>query len=108
MTITNWPDMTNALSKTRRVIAVEMQGHGRTADIKRDFSYQYLADDIAAMLDYLKVQKADVIGYSIAKNPHELGAVEGLRKTFRHSSATNCLSCATWASLSFFVAFVIL
>src|SRR3954447_23846202 len=42
------------LSRTRRVIAVEMQGHGRTADIKRDFSYPNLADDIAALLDFLK------------------------------------------------------
>ena len=51
----NWPEMIPALAKTRRVIAVEMQGHGRTADINRDFSYDNLADDIAAMLDYLKV-----------------------------------------------------
>jgi pimeloyl-ACP methyl ester carboxylesterase len=43
-----------------------MQGHGRTADIKRDFSYENLADDIAAMLDYVKIEKADLIGYSMA------------------------------------------
>jgi pimeloyl-ACP methyl ester carboxylesterase len=66
MTITNnWPDMIAGLSKTRQVIAVEMQGHGRTADIERDFSYANLADDIAAMLDYLEIDKADVIGYSL-------------------------------------------
>jgi pimeloyl-ACP methyl ester carboxylesterase len=66
MTITNnWQDMIAALSKTRQVIAVEMQGHGRTADIKRDFSYEDLAGDIAAMLDYLKIDKADLIGYSM-------------------------------------------
>ena len=46
MTITNnWQEMIAALSKTRQVIAVEMQGHGRTADIERDFSYESLADD---------------------------------------------------------------
>ena len=40
MTITNnWTGWIGELSKTRKVIAVEMQGHGRTADIKRDFSY---------------------------------------------------------------------
>ena len=39
MTITNnWTDMIAQLSKSRQVIAVEMQGHGRTADINRDFS----------------------------------------------------------------------
>jgi len=66
MTITNnWTEMIAELSKTRLVIAVEMQGHGRTADINRDFSYENLADDIAALLDYLKIKQADVLGYSM-------------------------------------------
>ncbi len=53
------------LSKTRRVIAVEMQGHGRTADIDRDMSPENLAEDVAALLDYLKIPKADILGYSL-------------------------------------------
>jgi len=66
MTITNnWPDAIPMLAKSRQVIAVEMQGHGRTADIDRDFSYENLADDIAALLDYLKIRQADVMGYSM-------------------------------------------
>jgi pimeloyl-ACP methyl ester carboxylesterase len=66
MTITNnWEDMIAALSKTRKVIAVEMQGHGRTRDIERDFGYEHLADDIAALVDYLEVGNADLIGYSM-------------------------------------------
>jgi len=66
MTITNnWTEMIAKLSKSRQVIAVEMQGHGRTADINRDFSYENLADDIAALLDYLKIKQADVLGYSM-------------------------------------------
>ena len=49
MTISNnWSGWISELSKARTVIAVEMQGHGRTADINRDFSYERLADDIAA------------------------------------------------------------
>ncbi len=47
----NWTEWIGELSKTRKVIAVEMQGHGRTADIQRDFSYEHLADDVAALLD---------------------------------------------------------
>jgi hypothetical protein len=55
MTITNnWTGWIGELSKTRKVIAVEMQGHGRTADIPRDITYENLADDVAALLDYLK------------------------------------------------------
>jgi pimeloyl-ACP methyl ester carboxylesterase len=66
MTISsNWTEWIGELSKTRKVVAVEMQGHGRTADINRDFSYENLADDIAAMLDYLKIKQADLLGYSM-------------------------------------------
>lgn len=66
MTITNnWTDMIAELSKSRKVIAVEMQGHGRTADINREFSYENLAADIAALLDYLKIRQADLLGYSM-------------------------------------------
>jgi pimeloyl-ACP methyl ester carboxylesterase len=66
MTISsNWTEWIGELSKTRKVVAVEMQGHGRTADINRDFSYENLADDIAAMLDYLEIKQADLLGYSM-------------------------------------------
>ncbi|HEU4508684.1 MAG TPA: alpha/beta hydrolase [Pyrinomonadaceae bacterium] len=61
----DWNDWVGELSKTRKVIAVEMQGHGRTADIKRDLTYENLADDVAGLLDYLKIQSADIIGYSL-------------------------------------------
>jgi pimeloyl-ACP methyl ester carboxylesterase len=66
MAITDdWSVWISELSKTRKVIAVEMQGHGRTADIKRDLTYENLADDVAGLLDYLKIPSADVIGYSL-------------------------------------------
>src|SRR5689334_9157580 len=50
MTITNnWDGWISELAKTRKVIAVEMQGHGRTADIPRDLTPENLADDVAAL-----------------------------------------------------------
>jgi pimeloyl-ACP methyl ester carboxylesterase len=61
----DWNDWVGEFSKTRKVIAVEMQGHGRTADINRDLSYENLSDDVAALLDYLKIPSADIIGYSL-------------------------------------------
>jgi pimeloyl-ACP methyl ester carboxylesterase len=76
-TTNNWEDMIAALSKTRKVIAVEMQGHGRTRDIARDFSYEHLADDIAALIDYLEVGNADLIGYS-------MGGSVALETAIRH------------------------
>jgi pimeloyl-ACP methyl ester carboxylesterase len=66
MTITNnWTGWIDELSNTRKVIAIEMQGHGRTADIDRDISSANLADDVAALLDHLKIPSADLIGYSM-------------------------------------------
>jgi len=66
MTITNnWNGWIGELAKTRKVIAVEMQGHGRTVDIERDFSQENLADDVVALLDHLKIPRADLIGYSM-------------------------------------------
>jgi pimeloyl-ACP methyl ester carboxylesterase len=61
----NWTGWIGELSKTRKVIAVEMQGHGRTADIKRDLSSENLADDVAALLDHLNIPSADLIGFSM-------------------------------------------
>ena len=61
----DWNDWIGELARTRKVIAVEMQGHGRTADIKRDLTFENLADDVAALLDHLKIPKADIIGYSL-------------------------------------------
>jgi pimeloyl-ACP methyl ester carboxylesterase len=94
MTITNnWTDMIAQLSKSRQVIAVEMQGHGRTADIDRDFSYENLADDIAALLDYLKIKQVDLLGYSMGggvamqvaiRNPEKVRKVVSVSAVFRH------------------------
>jgi pimeloyl-ACP methyl ester carboxylesterase len=49
----------------RQVIAAELQGHGRTADIDRDVEFRYLADDVATLLDHLGVDQADVLGFSL-------------------------------------------
>jgi pimeloyl-ACP methyl ester carboxylesterase len=66
MTITNnWTGWIGELAKTRKVIAVEMQGHGRTADIPRAITNENLADDVAALLAHLKIPQADLLGYSM-------------------------------------------
>lgn len=72
-----WNDWVGELAKTRKVIAVEMQGHGRTGDIKRDITPENLADDVAAVLDYLKIPNADVVGYSF-------GAVTAMQLAISH------------------------
>ena len=52
------------LAKNRQVIAFEQQGHGRTADVDRPFTFEGSADDAAALLQYLKIERADFFGYS--------------------------------------------
>lgn len=61
----DWNDWVSEFAKTRKVIAVEMQGHGRTGDINRDITYENLADDVAGLLDHLKIPNADIVGYSL-------------------------------------------
>src|SRR5438132_2839802 len=58
------PNLT-ALAANHQVIAVDLQGHGRTADIDRPLSVEYMADDIAALIKYLKLDRPDVMGYSL-------------------------------------------
>jgi len=77
MTVEAWGDILTGLAKTRRVIAVELQGHGRTADIDRPFSFEQFADDVAALLRHIDVGKADVLGYS-------LGGGVALQLAIRH------------------------
>jgi pimeloyl-ACP methyl ester carboxylesterase len=49
---------------TYQVIAFERQGHGHTADIDRSFTLEQWADDTAALLKHLKIEQADIFGYS--------------------------------------------
>jgi len=53
------------LAKDHKVITPDMQGHGRTADIDRPIDIRFMADDIAALIDHLKLDKPDVVGYSL-------------------------------------------
>ena len=54
-----------ALAKGRQVIGVDLQAHGRTADIDRPLSPQLMAGDIAALITHLKLERPDVMGYSL-------------------------------------------
>jgi pimeloyl-ACP methyl ester carboxylesterase len=54
-----------ALGDSRQVIAVDLQGHGRTADIDRPIDVRFMADDIAALIGHLGLDQPDVVGYSL-------------------------------------------
>jgi pimeloyl-ACP methyl ester carboxylesterase len=81
-------DLVPALADSRHVIAVEFQGHGHTADIDRPFSYEQFADDIAALLGHLGIERADVYGYS-------LGGGVALQLGLRHGRLVRKLAIAS-------------
>jgi pimeloyl-ACP methyl ester carboxylesterase len=66
-----------ALAKNNKVIAVDMQGHGRTADIDRPLVEDSIANDIAALIKQLNLGKTNIIGYS-------LGGSVALRLAIQH------------------------
>jgi pimeloyl-ACP methyl ester carboxylesterase len=65
------------LAEGRRVIAVDLQAHGRTADIDRPMTFEAMADDAAALIEHLELRAADVMGYS-------LGGWVALRTAIQH------------------------
>jgi len=56
------------LAEGRQVIAVDLQAHGRTADVDRPLSFELMADDISALIEHLGLERADVMGYSLGGN----------------------------------------
>lgn len=60
----NWSQLIPELSKTRKVIAIELQGHGHTPFSERKLSRATLASDVEKVMDYLKIDSADIAGYS--------------------------------------------
>ncbi|MGH7876855.1 MAG: alpha/beta fold hydrolase [Candidatus Dormibacteraceae bacterium] len=53
------------LAERHQVITVDLQGHGRTADIDRAIDVRLMADDIAALVDHLGLDRPDIVGYSL-------------------------------------------
>ncbi|MBX6330302.1 MAG: alpha/beta hydrolase [Gemmatimonadaceae bacterium] len=74
----------DALAKGRQVIAVDLQGHGRTADIDRPLSVELMAGDIAALIKHLGLERVDVMGYS-------LGGGVAFQMALRHPELVNKL-----------------
>ncbi len=73
-----WGPILTTLAETHQVIAVEFQGHGHTADIiDRPLGYEQLADDVAALMNHLGIEQADIVGYS-------MGGTTGLQLAIRH------------------------
>ncbi|MBZ4191700.1 alpha/beta fold hydrolase [Niabella beijingensis] len=88
-----WSQFIPLLAKNRKVIVAEMQGHGRTKDIPRELSYEGMADDVSGLLRHLKVDSADVLGYSMGggvafqmavRHPEQVRRLIVLSGTYAH------------------------
>jgi pimeloyl-ACP methyl ester carboxylesterase len=88
MTIEALGDLVPALAKTRQVVAVELQGHGHTADVDRPLRYEQMADDVAALLRHLGIAQADVVGYS-------MGGGAAIQLAIRHPALVRKLVAAS-------------
>lgn len=78
------------LAKSHRVYALELQGHGRTTDLDRPITYPNLADDVAAFMDVVGLNEADVFGYS-------MGSAAALQLAIRHPKKVRKLVAASVA-----------
>jgi pimeloyl-ACP methyl ester carboxylesterase len=76
------------LAKTRQVIAFELQAHGRTADIDRPLTVEQMADDVAAALQQLGIDQADIFGYS-------MGGAVAMHLVIRHPQVVRKLVLAS-------------
>jgi pimeloyl-ACP methyl ester carboxylesterase len=90
----NWGQLIPELSKNRKVIAVELQGHGHTPFSERKLSYATLAGDVMGVMDYLKIDKTDVVGYSFGgavayqfaiQSPKRLNKLVIISATYKNS-----------------------
>lgn len=88
MTIEAMGEIVPQLAATRRVIGIELQGHGHTADIERPLRYELMADDIAALIAHLGLERVDMFGYS-------LGGGVALQTAIRHPDVVRKLALAS-------------
>lgn len=83
------------LAEHHQVVAVDLQGHGRTADVDRPLDVTLMADDVAALIDHLGLEKPDVVGYSLGggvalqvaiRHPEKVGRLVSASANIRRSA----------------------
>jgi pimeloyl-ACP methyl ester carboxylesterase len=77
-----WGKQVSALAQHHKVIVVDSRGHGRSTRDARPYSYDLMSDDVVALLDHLKIAKADIVGWSD-------GGIIGIDLAIRHPTRVN-------------------
>lgn len=87
-------DTLPALATHRQIIGVDLQGHGRTADIDRPLRADLMADDIAALIKHVKLDRPDLVGFSLggavavhtaARHPALVGRLVAISTPFKRT-----------------------
>ncbi|MFC0512557.1 alpha/beta fold hydrolase [Mucilaginibacter angelicae] len=92
----NWGQLIPELSKTRKVIAIEFQGHGHTQFSDRKMALATLASDVEGVMDHLKVDSADVVGYSMGGSVAYQLAVTSPKRVTRLVIISSTYKSAGW------------
>ena len=72
-----WGNQVKALAAKHTVISIDSRGHGRSSRDDKPYGYDLMADDVVAVLDHLKIPRADIVGWSD-------GAIIGIDLALRH------------------------
>src|SRR5262245_52947816 len=91
MSVDSMRPLLSGLAQTRRVIAADLRGHGRTGDVEGPITYELMADDTAGLMDHLGIDEADVVGFS-------MGAATALQLAIRHPERVRRLVAASVSS----------
>ena len=84
-----------AFAEGRQVIALDLQGHGRTVDIDRPLDVRFMADDVAALIEYLDLDRPDIVGFSLGggvalqtaiRHPQLVGKIVVISTPFRRNA----------------------
>jgi pimeloyl-ACP methyl ester carboxylesterase len=84
----NFASLIPRLALSHEVIGVELQGHGRTADIDREITPSALADDVVALLDHLGIGSAHIFG-------HSMGGAAAMELAISHSDRVRAVVAAS-------------
>ncbi|RYU87831.1 alpha/beta hydrolase [Mucilaginibacter terrigena] len=92
----NWAELIPELAKTRKVIAIELQGHGHTQYSNRKLTHAGMAGDVEAVMDYLKIDSVDVVGYSMGGSVAYKFAIQSPKRLKRLVIISSTYKSAGW------------
>ncbi|MFD2921968.1 alpha/beta fold hydrolase [Terrimonas rubra] len=94
----NWGQLIPELAKTRKVIALELQGHGHTPYSDRKLSRVTLASDVEQVMDHLKIDNADIVGYSFGGQVAYQFAIQSAERLNKLVIISSVHKSAGWVS----------